>query len=86
MGRNNRPEEGFVCHHVKVPRLFFVDIWSDVVCPFCYLGSRQFHEALARFEYAEQVVVRHHAFELDRGALREYPGTLNEILDRKSVV
>ena len=42
-----------------------VDVWSDVVCPFCYLGARQLAQALEGFEHAEDVVVHHHAFELD---------------------
>jgi predicted DsbA family dithiol-disulfide isomerase len=44
---------------------FVIDIWSDVVCPFCYLGTRQLAEALKRFEHREDVVLRHRAFELD---------------------
>jgi len=44
---------------------FVIDIWSDVVCPFCYLGTRQLAEALERFEHREDVVLRHRAFELD---------------------
>ncbi len=61
----------------------FVDIWSDVVCPFCYLGFRQFRDALALFEAAENVVVRHHAFELDPHAPVEFDGTLDEMLAAK---
>jgi predicted DsbA family dithiol-disulfide isomerase len=41
-----------------------VDIWSDVVCPWCYLGTRRFEEAVARLEGREVEVV-HRAFELD---------------------
>ena len=41
-----------------------VDIWSDVVCPWCYLGTRRFEEAVARLEGRELEVV-HRAFELD---------------------
>ena len=41
-----------------------VDIWSDVVCPWCYLGTRRFEEAVARLEGSELEVV-HRAFELD---------------------
>ena len=43
-----------------------VDIWSDVVCPWCYLGSRRFEEAAARLEGTEVEIV-HRAFELDPG-------------------
>jgi predicted DsbA family dithiol-disulfide isomerase len=41
-----------------------VDIWSDVVCPWCYLGTRRFEAAMARLERPELEVV-HRAFELD---------------------
>jgi predicted DsbA family dithiol-disulfide isomerase len=40
-----------------------VEIWSDVVCPWCYVGTRRFSAALDRFE--GDVDVRYRAFELD---------------------
>lgn len=42
-----------------------VDIWSDVRCPFCYIGKRKFEAALAQFEHKDQVEVEWHSFELD---------------------
>lgn len=45
-----------------------VDIWSDVRCPFCYIGKRKFEAALADFEHKEQVEVEWHSFELDPNA------------------
>ena len=66
-----------------MPTDLTVDIWSDVVCPFCYLGYRQFHDALARFEHAEHVTVRHHAFELDPRAPLADGTPLNEVLAAK---
>jgi predicted DsbA family dithiol-disulfide isomerase len=42
-----------------------VDIWSDVVCPWCYLGKRRFEAALERFEHRDAVQVHWHSFELD---------------------
>ncbi|NWJ50236.1 MAG: DsbA family oxidoreductase [Bacteroidetes bacterium] len=42
-----------------------VEIWSDVVCPFCYLGKKKFENALAQFEYKDQVEVIWHSFQLD---------------------
>ncbi|AHH96641.1 DsbA family oxidoreductase [Kutzneria albida] len=44
-----------------------VDIWSDLVCPWCYVGKRRFERALAEFEHREQVEVVHHSFQLDPG-------------------
>ena len=45
-----------------------VEIWSDVVCPWCYLGKRRFESALARFESQEDVEVVWRSFELDPAA------------------
>ncbi|MDB5258593.1 MAG: oxidoreductase [Chitinophagaceae bacterium] len=42
-----------------------VDIWSDIRCPFCYIGKRRFEEALSRFEHKNEVEVTWHSFELD---------------------
>ena len=45
-----------------------VEIWSDVVCPWCYIGKRRFEQALAQFEHAADVEVTWRSFELDPGA------------------
>lgn len=42
-----------------------VDVWSDIVCPWCYLGKARFEKALAEFEHRDQVEVVHRSFELD---------------------
>lgn len=42
-----------------------VEIWSDVVCPWCAIGKRRFETALASFEHADEVQVRYRSFELD---------------------
>jgi predicted DsbA family dithiol-disulfide isomerase len=42
-----------------------VDIWSDLVCPWCYIGKRRFEKALADFPGREQVAVVHRSFQLD---------------------
>lgn len=42
-----------------------VEIWSDIACPWCYIGKRRFEEALRRFEHAGEVEVRWRSFELD---------------------
>src|ERR1035437_9930130 len=61
-----------LCHDLRVNDTSFVDVWSDVVCPFCYLGSRMFAAALGDFEHREHVVVRHRAFELDPRSATSY--------------
>lgn len=45
-----------------------VEIWSDVVCPWCYIGKRRFEAALARFEHRDDVQVTWRSFELDPSA------------------
>jgi predicted DsbA family dithiol-disulfide isomerase len=45
-----------------------VDIWSDIVCPWCYIGKRRLEGALARFPRREAVRVTWRAFELDPSA------------------
>jgi predicted DsbA family dithiol-disulfide isomerase len=42
-----------------------VDIWSDVVCPWCYLGKRRFEKALAAFDGRDRVRISHRSFQLD---------------------
>src|SRR5262249_33851348 len=48
---------------VQMKRLA-IDVWSDVVCPWCYIGKRRFEAALARFPGRDAPTVRWHAFEL----------------------
>ncbi|MGB7785090.1 MAG: DsbA family oxidoreductase [Salinimicrobium sp.] len=42
-----------------------IDIWSDVRCPFCYIGKRKFEAALEEFPHKEEVQVNWHSFQLD---------------------
>jgi predicted DsbA family dithiol-disulfide isomerase len=51
-----------------------VEIWSDIACPWCYVGKRRFEEALARFEHRDAVTVTWRSFELDPDAPTERPG------------
>jgi predicted DsbA family dithiol-disulfide isomerase len=45
-----------------------VEIWSDVVCPWCYIGKRRFEAALAEFEHRDEVDVTWRSFQLDPSA------------------
>jgi predicted DsbA family dithiol-disulfide isomerase len=58
-----------------------IDIWSDVVCPWCYLGHRRFVAARSRMATL-QTDVQFRAFELDPGAPRE-PQPLRQVIERK---
>ena len=41
-----------------------IDVWSDVVCPWCFIGKRRLEKALSLFEHRDQVTIRHRAFQL----------------------
>lgn len=60
-----------------------VEIWSDIACPWCYVGKRRFESALAAFEHRDEVSVTWRSFELDPGAPLERAGDLAEHLARK---
>ncbi len=47
-----------------------VDIWSDVICPWCYVGKARFEKALDGFAHRDEVEVVYHSFELDPSAPR----------------
>jgi predicted DsbA family dithiol-disulfide isomerase len=47
-----------------------VDIWSDVICPWCYVGKARFEKALDSFAHRDEVEVVYHSFELDPSSLR----------------
>ena len=60
-----------------------VEIWSDIVCPWCYIGKRRFEAALEQWEHADQVEVRWRSFELDPHAPFRRSGTMAEHLAAK---
>src|SRR5215470_1170850 len=49
----------------RVDATMQVEIWADVVCPWCYLGTRHFAQALERFPHRDDVEVIYRSFELD---------------------
>ncbi len=60
-----------------------VDIFSDVVCPWCAIGKRRFEAALGRFEHADEIEVVWRAFELDPNAPARREGDYADRLARK---
>jgi predicted DsbA family dithiol-disulfide isomerase len=47
-----------------------VDIWSDIICPWCYVGKARFEKALDSFAHRDEVEVVYHSFELDPSSPR----------------
>jgi len=61
-----------------------VDIWSDVQCPWCYIGKRKFEDAVSRFD--GDVEVEYHSFELAPDTPVDYDGTpVDYLSDRKGI-
>jgi predicted DsbA family dithiol-disulfide isomerase len=60
-----------------------VEIWADVVCPWCYIGKRRFESALAAFPHREEVEVVHRSFQLDPSAPRGVIRATREALAEK---
>ncbi len=60
-----------------------IEIWSDIICPWCYIGKRRFETALADFAHKDSVNVIWRSFELDPKSPQQYPDTLEITLARK---
>ncbi len=60
-----------------------IEIWSDVVCPWCYIGKRRFEKALAGFAHRDAVEVTWRSFELDPDAPPGLGMSLDDMLARK---
>lgn len=59
-----------------------IDVWSDVVCPWCYLGAKRLEAAIEQLDFGGEIDVRWHAFQLDPTATAQ-PKDLREAIDRK---
>lgn len=57
-----------------------VEIWSDVMCPFCYIGKRKFESALKQFAHANQVEIEWKSFQLDPDLVSDASKTVHEYL------
>lgn len=63
-----------------------VDVWSDIACPWCYIGKRRFETALERWEHADDVEVVWHSFQLDPSIPEHYDGTeVDYLVSRKGM-
>ena len=60
-----------------------MDIWSDVICPWCYVGKARFSNALSSFAHRDEVEVVYRSFELDPGYPKDNHETTFAMLSRK---
>lgn len=64
-------------------RVVKVDVWSDVVCPWCYIGKRRFAEGVRLYQAAggaEPIDVEYHSFELAPDVPADYHGSAADFL------
>ena len=63
-----------------------ITIWSDFVCPFCYIGATHLNKALENFEHADEVEIEYKSYQLEPGAVYEPEKTyLQAMTERKNM-
>ncbi len=60
-----------------------IEIWSDVACPWCFIGKRRFESALASFPHRDAVDVVWRSYQLDPGLPEHFDGTELEYLSSR---
>jgi predicted DsbA family dithiol-disulfide isomerase len=60
-----------------------IEVFSDVVCPFCYIGKRRLEEALTEFDHRDEVTVTYRSFELDPSSPLTSDLSLDQMLAQK---
>jgi len=71
-----------ICYNnIKVGEKMKIEIWSDFVCPFCYIGKRKLEQALENFD--SNVEITYKAFQLDPSAKTEDNLQIDEVLAKK---
>jgi predicted DsbA family dithiol-disulfide isomerase len=62
-----------------------VEVWSDIICPWCGLGLHRLRAALERFEHGSEVEVVHHSFQLDERAPSDRTESVRVMLRKKGL-
>ena len=60
-----------------------IEIWSDIFCPFCYIGKRRFENALQQFSKKSEVEVIYRSFELNPNAPKHHEGDIHGLIASK---
>ncbi|AFV04066.1 MULTISPECIES: DsbA family oxidoreductase [Eubacteriales] len=60
-----------------------IEIWSDYVCPFCYIGERKLGQALEQLKMTDDVEIIFKSFELDPNAQKQYEGDIHQLMAKK---
>ncbi|MBL0009799.1 MAG: DsbA family oxidoreductase [Saprospiraceae bacterium] len=57
-----------------------IEIWSDIMCPFCYIGKRKFEAALAQFEHKDDVHITWKSYQLSPDMVTDPKKNINQFL------
>ena len=60
-----------------------IDIWSDVMCPFCYIGKRKLEHAIEQFPHKDQIQINWHSYQLDPEIKGENKNIYQYLADKK---
>ncbi|MEN1968464.1 DsbA family oxidoreductase [Lentibacillus sp. N15] len=60
-----------------------IEVWSDFVCPFCYMGKRRLENALSQFAHKDNVTLEYKSYELDPNAEKNLGKSIHEIMAKK---
>ncbi|MFC4337782.1 DsbA family oxidoreductase [Salininema proteolyticum] len=60
-----------------------IDVWSDIACPWCYVGKARLDRAVAEFEHGDRVEIRHRSFELDPNFPKDRVGPVIPLIAEK---
>lgn len=63
--------------------LIEIDVWSDIQCPFCYIGKRQLEQALAAYEHRDRVRITWRSYQLDPGLVPREGESIYQYLSRR---
>jgi len=59
-----------------------IEIWSDIVCPWCYIGKRRFETALSQFKHADQVEIEYKSYQLNPDMETDTSMSINQYLSK----
>lgn len=62
-----------------------IDVWADVVCPWCYIGEHRLREAVRQFPHADNVELKIHTFQLDPTATKDVRPTVEYLAEKYQV-
>ncbi len=80
IGTPSAKAQDSLVNNAKPLKMIEIEIWSDVMCPFCYIGKRKFEIALEKFEHKDKVHVIWKSYLLDPGLVSDSTKSIHQHL------